>query len=167
MDTKLISKKAGFAAIGLVFLLLPMWGCQKNEVEAQENTVMLSSIPKNSDYASLPWVGTRWKLIGFGDEKAKSIRLAVPFNDNSYTVTFKDNGSISGYTSTNIAGGKYLGEPDSVEITNFGPETYINELEDGDLFIDAMNEAFAIDITDLGLVLRYDKDKFLLFKPAE
>lgn len=167
MNAQLILKIALIGAIGLTFFLLPLWGCEKKEVAEQEKIVSLTSIPKSSDYASLPWVGTRWKLIGFADEKSKSIRLAIPFNDNSYTITFKEDGSISGYTSTNAAGGKYYNEQTKVEITNFGPQTFINELKDGRSFIDAMNEVSAVNLTDQGLVLHYEKDKFLLFKIAE
>ncbi len=164
MNTQLTSKKALMGAVGLTFLLLLTSGCEKKEVNGQENLVSLRSLPKSSGYASLSLVGTRWKLIGFADEKSRSVRLAVPFNDRSYTITFGEDGSITGYTSTNAADGRYHKEPTSFKIASFGPKTYMNEVFDGRPYIDAMSKVFAANISDRGLVLHYEKDKFLLFR---
>ncbi|ASB48231.1 META domain-containing protein [Alkalitalea saponilacus] len=168
MKTKTINKQTYIVGMGLILLLFLIMACNKNEINAQDDTVLLREISENPSYISLPLLETTWTLIGFANEKSNRIKLAVPNDDNCYTLIFGDNGSIKGHTSTNIAGGKYyLDNKSTINIISFGPETYINEIFDGKAFIDAVNNVFSYQITQKGLVLKYQKDKHMLFKPIE
>ena len=60
--------------LGLVCCLPLLGGCQKNEIGEEPNTVPLSEIPENPDYATLPLVGTKWILVGFAKSKTGMIR---------------------------------------------------------------------------------------------
>jgi|GEM_PF-3307282 len=62
--------------VGVIFLLPILGGCQDDE--PPEGEVQLSEILENPDYASLPLVGTSWKLIGFVDEQWKRVKLVEP-----------------------------------------------------------------------------------------
>ncbi|WP_158858711.1 hypothetical protein [Lunatibacter salilacus] len=94
-------------------LLLPMlWGCQDDALP--EGEIRLSQIPDNPDYTSLPLIGTTWKLIGFVDEHRKRVKLAEPEGESSFLFTFKENGDLSGLTSTNTAFGKFFLDNDNL-----------------------------------------------------
>ncbi len=114
-------------------------------------------------------IGTTWKLVGFANAKRDSIELAQPSGKETYLLTFKEHGSISGITSTNQAGGKFVlsdreGGLSIIEFTNL---TEINELFDGRRYIDAMNKVSSYHISPKGLSLYYGKDTYLLFRPVE
>ena len=155
--------------LGLILLVPLFGGCQEEGSPLESgDLVSLTKIPENPDYASLPLVGTRWKLIGFVDSKLEMIKLAEPDSSISYTLIFEEDGLLDGYTSTNPASGKYLIERDSgnyLQISTFRPNTYINELFDGRNYIDTMNKVNYFSISTKGLSLLYEKDKYLLFKP--
>lgn len=156
---------------GLILLVPLFGGCQENETPLEPgSTVSLDRIPENPTYASLPLIGTKWKLIGFVDSKLEMIKLAEPDSSISYTLIFEEDGLLDGYTSTNPASGKYLIERDSgnyLQISTFRPNTYINELFDGRNYIDTMNKVNSFSISTRGLSLLYEKDKYLLFKPIK
>lgn len=154
--------------IGLVFFLPIIGGCQKNELE--NDTVPLSQIPDNPAYATLPLIGTQWKLIGFADEKTRRIKLAEPYSERSYTVVFEENGDLRGFTSTNGAWGQFslaATKRGQINISYFGPLTSVNELYDGPAFIENMNAVTSFGITSKGLLLNYSKNNYLLLKPVE
>ena len=155
--------------VGLILLVPLFGGCQEEGSPLESiDLISLTKIPENPDYASLPLVGTRWKLIGFVDSKLEMIKLAEPDSSISYTLIFEIDGLLDGYTSTNRASGKYLLERNSgnyLQISTFRPNTYINELFDGRNYIDTMNKVNYFSISTKGLSLLYEKDKYLLFKP--
>lgn len=67
-----------FLAAVVLFLRL-LAGCQEEGLPDEEGAeVSLSRVPDNPGYASLPLIGTKWKLIGFLDGKRNRIRLAKP-----------------------------------------------------------------------------------------
>lgn len=157
MKTENIKKLTLLFAVSLI-LCLPMFGgCQKNEMNKREDNGSV-----------LPLIGTTWKLVGFADTKHDSIDLAKPSGEDTYLLSFKDDGSISGSTSTNQAGGVYvLTTLGKLSFVHFGPSTFINELFDGHRYIEAMNEVSSYQISAKGLSLYYGKDTYLLFHSAE
>ena len=101
-------KRTHLFCLGMVLCLPLIGGCQKGEIEQEEGTVLpLNKIPENADYAALPLVGTKWKLIGFANDKKREIKLSRPSEGNSYTLIFGEKSELSGYTSTNAAYGIY------------------------------------------------------------
>lgn len=153
--------------LGLILLVPLFGGCQEEGSPLESgDLVSLTKIPENPDYASLPLVGTRWKLIGFVDSKLEMIKLAEPDSDSNYILVFSEDGKLQGQTSTNTANGRYSLSNNSLLISNFTNSTEINELFDGLSYIKAMKMVNSFDITSKGLKLIYDQDKYLLFKPA-
>ena len=150
--------------VGVIFLLPILGGCRDDE--PPEGEVQLSEILENPDYASLPLVGTPWKLIGFVDEGRNRVKLAEPEGESTYLLTFNENGEISGRTSTNTVFGRYILASDSLlEILTFTNITEVNELYDGGYYIASMNDVFSFTLTPKGLALYYDSEKFMLFQP--
>jgi hypothetical protein len=110
-----------------------------------------------------PLVDTTWKLVGFVDAQADTIK---PHSCNTcFLVTFHGDGTLSGRTSTNDAGGTY-------EITNqlderinisFQVTTMIGEHPDGHLFIECMNKVTSYSLWGMYLLLYYSPTVYLLF----
>lgn len=155
----------------ILIMALPLLGaCQKDGEIDQEGMIDLKDIADNPAFADLPLIGTTWKLIGFGNERSGKIKPAKPEADirGTYMLVFENQGTISGYTSTNAALGKYeLPNPNKGQVTilHFGRMTYINELYDGNKYIDAIREVSKYDITSQGLFLHYSSREYLLFEP--
>jgi len=143
-----------------------MTGCNKHE-PGTNMIVPIHEIPAIPYYASLPLTGTPWKLIGFGDDFAHNIKLAQPYSEKSFTITFLENGFLSGVTSTNSAQGTYEILPENMIKTTFGTMTMINESPDGRVYLDALKKVYSYQISTRGLILRYETNDYLLFKPIE
>jgi|SRR5690606_13499633 len=163
MKTQVFFKFKWMFLAGVAFLLPVLGGCQ--DVGLPEGEVRLSQIQDNPDYKSLPLIGTQWKLIGFVDARRNKIKLAEPAGEDTYLLTFNENGEISGQTSTNKAFGKYLLDDDQLSILEFHNITEINELFDGRYYIETMNNVFSYNLSTKGLALHYDAQKYLLFEP--
>lgn len=156
--------------VPIIFLLPLLGGCQDQGLPDEEGAeVPLSRVPDNPGYASLPLIGTQWKLIGFVDGKKNRIRLAKPGGGDSYKLIFEDTGEIKGHTSTNTAQGKYSLDIDSkvLIISQFIYLTRLNEFFDGRYYIESMNNVYSFDLSSKGLKLYYNTDKYLLFNPIE
>lgn len=153
--------------VGLIFCTSLIGGCQKGEPDGETMWMPLSKIPENPVYRSLPLTGIQWKLIGFANQRTNAIKLAESARENSYTLLFEEDGYISGHTSTNIASGKFETNNSTIFIAVFGTNTFVNEWYDGEPFIDAMKKVSTFEMSSRGLMLHYEEDKFLLFKPIE
>lgn len=152
----------------LLIIGVTLSSCQESEVPLEPgSTVALNRIPENTSYTLLPIIGTRWKLLGFADEKTAEIRLAEPYSDDNFILIFKDSGEITGKTSTNEAYGEYSILNDQLLISSFTNITEINELFDGPSYIEKMNKVRTFKMSSKGLYLFYDEGKFLLFQPVE
>lgn len=159
--------KVKFTLLVLVIAMMA-FSCQESEAPLEPGkTVSLSRISGNEAYTSLPLVGTRWQLLGFADEKDGEIRLAESYLDDSYTLVFGETGTITGMTSTNTAHGEYSLSNSQLVISSFSNATEINELFDGPLYIETMNQVTAFKMTSKGLRLFYEGGKFLLFQPIQ
>ena len=161
MKRFIVFKSRWMVLVGMVFLLPVLGGCQDEELP--EGEIRLSEIQDNPDYASLPFVGTQWKLIGFVDGRRERLRLAEPDGESTYFLKFNGNGEISGRTSTNSAYGRYLlGSDGLLEILTF---TKLNELFGGGYYIASLNDVFSFALSPKGLTLYYDSEKSMLFQP--
>ncbi len=159
--------KAKFTLLVLV-IAITVFSCQESEAPLQPGeTVALSRISGNEAYASLPLVGTRWQLLGFADDKDGEIRLAEPYSDDSYILVFEESGTITGMTSTNTAHGEYSISNSQLVISSFSNATEINELFDGPLYTETMNQVSTFKMNSKGLHLFYEGSKFLLFQPIQ
>jgi len=155
--------------VAIIFLLPLMGGCQEEGLPDEEGAeVSLKRVPTNPNFASLPLIGTEWKLIGFVDGKKNRIRLAKPGGGDSYTLIFEETGEVRGQTSTNAAYGEYsMHKNQQLLISGFHNITEKSELFDGKHYIESMNKVSSFDISNKGLGLYYDSQKYLLFKPVE
>src|SRR5690606_30840065 len=55
---------------GMAFFLMLLIGCQEEGLPDEEGAeVSLSRVPNNPGFASLPLIGTPWKLLGFVDKR--------------------------------------------------------------------------------------------------
>lgn len=157
-------------ATNTVFLLLVLMAmagaCKDKDTldQAPGIAISLAKIPDNPDYISLPIIGTKWKLIGFVDSGANTIKLAEPSEGDTYTLIFEENGTVSGVTSTNQATGTYTLDGQGLHITTWGM-TYINELYDGPLYLKAINKVYSYQLSAKGLILNYKPQQYLLYKP--
>ncbi len=116
-----------------------------------------------------PLSGTSWKLIGFGNSTSNTLKKAEPEGDSCYILRFYANDIVTGWTSTNNIRGSYQLNVSSHELnfTNWGG-TEINELFDGQDYVNAIHKVHSYAITNKGLALYYDKQTlFLLYKPLE
>jgi hypothetical protein len=116
-----------------------------------------------------PLIGTTWKLVGFVDAQADTMKTAEPVGDQCYLLTFHQDGTLSGYTSTNEAGGEYEinTQTGSLIIKSFGGLTMINELFDGNRYIECMYKVTYYNLSDKNLKLYYSPTDYLLFNPYE
>jgi hypothetical protein len=153
--------------VGIVLLLPLLFGCQEESQPDEEAEMSLNFVPTDMSYASLPLIGTQWKLVGFANGGKNKIRLAMPSGEDTYLLVFDEDGGISGRTSTNTAAGKYSVDIASHKITisEFTHLTKINELFDGKYYIELMNNVFAVKLSAQGLELHYDSSDYLLFQP--
>lgn len=150
----------------LLMLILMGTGCNK---KTKDDNDSLDKVLVIVQYEQLSLIGTDWKLIGFANVAENTIKIAEPQQENCYRLIFNPDGTLSGETSTNQAGGGYeVNMEDKVlKILSFGGETMINELYDGFLYIESMLKVESFAITERGLALYYDNKKhFLLFKPV-
>lgn len=152
----------------LIALLVMSGACKDKDTVDQDPAIgiSLAEIPDDPDYISLPFVGTKWKLIGFADSGTNTIKLAEPSGGDTYTLIFEEDGTVSGLTSTNQATGSYTLDGHDLRITIW-IMTYINELYDGPLYLEVINKVHSYQLSEKGLILNYASKKYLLYKPLE
>jgi hypothetical protein len=165
------TKHAGLQTIvGVLLLCLPVLsGCQKNNLK-DTDTIRLKDVRENSAYASVPLIGTKWRLVGFVDERQKVIKLVARPDDfrESFTVILKEDRTIEGRTSSNIAIGNYsfnTSTHNKIVINSFKAATEIGEIYDSEFYIECMRKVHEFKIDRRGLALMYDRSKYLLFQP--
>lgn len=157
-------------AVMFIYLFL-LCGCQNDELPLEEGAeISLSRISNYLPYPVTDLTGTQWKLIGFVDEKSNRIKVAKSMTEYSYILKFRKDGLLDGFASTNRIFAEYAFESDSktqIRVLFFNVLTYAGEVFDGPLYIESMEKVFISQISARGLELRYDADKYLLFKPSD
>lgn len=141
-----------FAAISLL-LLIGGTGCEKEKEKEKEK----------EEYNSTELYGT-WKLAGFGNTAGNTLREAEPKDcEKCYTITFLSDGKITGHTSTNEIGGEYQIKGENLDFLKIGG-TEINELFDGQDYVEALYKVDRFAIVSKQLKLYYSDTNYLLFK---
>lgn len=149
-------------------LLFAFSGCSKEN--STIGTVSLNDIVSRSSFASLPLVGTQWKLIGFAHQGKNTIKIAERDCGDCFVLTFNEDGTLSGRTASNQASGRYeLVETDEggIVIVVFGGETMMGEWGDGNSFVSNMADVSRFSIGQRGLELNHGDKTFMLFQPME
>jgi hypothetical protein len=116
-----------------------------------------------------PFLEITWKLVGFVDAQADTMKaIEATAWKQCYLLTFHQDGTLSGYTSTNLLYGTYEvdTETGSMAIKAMGG-TEINELFDGKRYIECMYKVTSYNLSDKNLMLYYSPTDYLLFNPDE
>lgn len=83
-------------------------------------------------------------------------------------MTFKEDGVLEGYTSSNVVWREYSLLPppgeNKIDLSLFAPSTYAGETPDGYLYTELMKKVYLYQISTKGLALFHDPRKYLLFK---
>lgn len=122
--------------------------------------VALSGCEKDKN----PLKSTEWKLYGFGNTADGTLQQAEPTNcDNCYTIMFGEDGKFKGHTSTNAIEGKYRVKGVDINFFEIGG-TKINELLDGQKYVEALPQVNHFEMASEQLKLYYGDASYLLFK---
>jgi hypothetical protein len=169
--TTLTKLKFIMMLMAVMFLLPLLYGCQEEgQPDEESGEISLNFVATDISYISLPLIGTPWKLVGFVDGKKNRIKLMTPFRDKSYTLNFKENGALEGFTSSNIVFTAYsfhTANENGLDLSLFGPSTFAGETDEGYLYTDLMKQVNSYRISSRGLELYYDPQQYLLFQPKE
>lgn len=141
----------------LLLLVAVCWSCQKNDNE-QGDIGELTSLE-----------GTQWKMISFVDTEAGVSKEAEPIGEKYYILRFNDDNMMVGFSSTNELHGSYEADYsiNNINIT-IEPTTEVNELHDGNKYIELLNNTQGFSLKNNELRLYYtDKKNYLLFKPQQ
>ncbi|MFO7968769.1 MAG: hypothetical protein R6U15_01485 [Candidatus Izemoplasmatales bacterium] len=107
-----------------------------------------------------------WKCVGFGETENNVVREIEPQDcSECYILIFKKDGAVEGSTSTNEVMGEYDINTSTKELkfVRFGG-TEINELFDGEEYVEAIFDVYSYEITSTNtLYLYYKQDMFLIY----
>jgi len=96
------------------------------------------------------------------------IKIAEPIDEKCYLITFKEDFSFSGTSSTNEIWGEY--EIDNtlsnIAITRMGG-TKLGEVFDGGLYMQSLKKIFSFSLHENELKLYYNRQDYLFFKSQE
>jgi hypothetical protein len=111
---------------------------------------------------------TKWKLVEFVHVSERTTKTPEPQSDQCYWIFFDSDTTFSGITSTNEVRGIYRINPptSTIYIDNIGG-TKINELFDGNLYVERLLSVSFFELTKTSLKLYYNETDYLLFKPYE
>ena len=141
--------------------------CSNKDVDTEKNLSSSKDIPSIEGYQNLKLTDVEWKLIGFVDAKQNELKIAEPEHERCYRLRFNDDNTLSGESSTNEIVGNYeISLESSMKIISLGG-TKINELYDRNLYMKCLKNVNIFSMTEKGLALYYDSNKYLLFKPIE
>lgn len=104
--------------------------------------------------------GTTWKLKGIYNANKKEFKVLAPEECNDcYSFTFDTDTTAKGRSTTNQVG-VYLCERVSI-----GIETFVGEIGDGYVFVEATNKVTSYSVSDEYLKFFFDEgNQYLLFK---
>ena len=143
-----------------------MFHAATKKVDTVKNLSSLKDIPSIEGYQDIKLTYVEWKLIGFADAKQENLKMAEPESERCYRLLFKEDNTLSGMSSSNELFGTYETSSEFSIKINIYAMTEINELYDGRLYIECLNNVKTFSMTEKGLALYYDSNnKFLLFKP--
>lgn len=146
---------SSFVLVLLVVFFLP--ACNSN------HDVEPDYIPYTPDLT-----GTSWRLLGFGT-KSGDFQLAEPQDNNTYyLLRFEEDGTISGFATSNHIYGYYLIHDDEIELDGYYSTRMSERYPDGYDFINAIGQSSQYEVLNGQLKLYYEKrKKYLLMNPLE
>ena len=116
--------------------------------------------------------GVKWKLAGIVDVKTGELKVLKSLTadgkdcEQCYIITFKEDGTFTGFSTTNELYGNYLinYSTHDFKISGFGG-TKAGELGDGQIYDDILPTVQSFDLLESELKLYYnDKDNYLSYK---
>ena len=105
-----------------------------------------------------------WKFQGFGNTNDNHFEKATPSDcDKCYVLTFSEDGTLSGHSTTNGFSGEYTIDGKYIKIIYF-IRTKIYESGNGEKYLKKMNQIQRYEIIDNKLKLYYNQGQnYLLF----
>jgi hypothetical protein len=150
-----------------IFIFIMLLTLSMGLYAGDSNTVNNAAIPSLT--------GVKWKLIGIGDVKTDELKALKSYTVDGkdckkcYTVTFKENGTFTGFSTTNELYGNYLinYSTHDFKISELGG-LKINELGDGNIYFTLLGTVQSYDLIESGLKLYYNnKNNYLLFSEQD
>ena len=152
-------KSLNLVSAVIVYALVAV-GCEENNPSKINEQTTLQS--------GETLAGTKWKLVGFYDTETKTFKEAEPTDcESCYRLEFDTDSTVTGFTYGNIADGEYEINyfSKNIKFIRFGSITFVAELFDSKLYVDAMNKVNSFSFTETELKLFYnDKNNYLLFE---
>lgn len=120
-------------------------------------------------------IGNKWKLLGIVDAKTNLLKVLKSYTvdgkdcEKCYTVTFKEDGTFTGFSTTNELYGNYRinYSTHDFKISGIG-ERNVGELGDGDLYCNALSTVQSCDLVENELKLYYNnKNNYLSFSEQD
>ena len=140
-------------------------GCEKQEIETppQATQNQQQEHPQQSETRPQSLVNTSWQLVAFMENNvSRTPEHWSQINTYPFLLNFYQD-SISGVACCNEINGRF--SCDSVNTTiRIGTMTYMNECDDGFLYLDRINESSTYKINDDTLKLYVDENNYLVFR---
>ena len=150
-----------------IFIFILIMTLSMGLYAGDDNTVNNAAVPSLT--------GIKWKLVGIGDVKTDELKALKSYTVDGkdcakcYTVTFKENGTFTGFSTTNELYGNYLinYSTHDFKISELGG-LKINELGDGNIYFTLLGIVQSYDLIESGLKLYYNnKNNYLLFSEQD
>jgi len=109
---------------------------------------------------------TTWKLVGFVNVASGEVKEAEPASENCYLLSFNEDSTLSGTSSSNQLAGTYVFDEKKSSIhINIHQATLVTEAFDGNQYLDALNvvQSFLLHKDELRLYYN-DQKEYLFFK---
>ena len=127
---------------------------------------IFASDNKNRDNTYPSELLKTWKLVVFVNETANIHKRPDWQENDRYTITFHENGRISGRTFSNKLFGEYVVDKNTFSFTEIG-STRVTEIYDGPMYMDALRTVRSYSLLNGELKLYYDYGKYMLFVELE
>jgi len=127
--------------------------------------IVFAACSHKKDDTTNPLIGS-WKCLGFGNTQTGTFEEIEPKDcDKCYTLNFKEDGTITGHTSTNNSSWKYNINSNEIKIHDQF-STDINELYNGWQYVEAILKVHTYEINEQGDLLLYyeNENNYLIFK---
>lgn len=152
------------------FSAMTLFGSCQDLEQAKEIFLSLSDIDNLPVSDTVPLVGTRWRLLGFGKEGSERVRVAEPRDtDSQLWLEFFEDGKLEGFSSGNLLSGKYFYIPtNQFELLEFYVLSYAGESGDGLYMTRSLKNADMGKVESKGLKIFYsenDRRHYMLFRP--
>ncbi|EPA00294.1 hypothetical protein A33Q_0165 [Indibacter alkaliphilus LW1] len=151
------------------FIIAFSAGCLEVD-ETGEYYLSLSDIGELTEQDSISLIGTRWRLLGFGEEGSNRIRVAEPRDtDSQLWLEFHEDGTIEGRSSNNLLSRKFHNfSNNEFELLEFYVLSYALESGDGFYMTSSLENADMGNVETKGLKVYYTENEqrlFMLFRP--